>query len=70
MDAIASAELMEILKEAASNRCMIIIAHTPSVIPMANRVVIIEDGTVTAQGDAEELKKTNAFLHEFIEGSV
>lgn len=68
MDAIATAELMDILKSASSDRCMIVIAHTPSVLPLAQRVVIIEEGTVTAQGETEELKKTNAFLHEFMEG--
>lgn len=65
MDAIAAAELMDILKNISENRCMIIIAHSSSVLPLAQRVAVIENGVVTAQGETSEVKKTNAFLREF-----
>lgn len=65
MDAIAVAELMEVLKNAAKNRCMIIIAHTAAVLSLAERVVIIENGVVSAQGDISEVEKTSGFLREF-----
>lgn len=65
MDAIAAAELMEILKNISENRCMIIIAHSASVLPLAERVAVIENGVVTAQGETAEIQKTNAFLREF-----
>lgn len=65
MDAIAASELMDILKNISKDRCMIVIAHTASVLPLAERVVILENGEVSAQGETEELKKTNRFLREF-----
>lgn len=65
MDAIAAAELMEILENISENRCMIIIAHSAAVLPLAERVAVIENGVVTAQGEISEIQKTNAFLREF-----
>ncbi len=65
MDAIATAELMEILKSISENRCMIVIAHSAAVLPLAQRVVVIENGVVTAQGETSEIQKTNGFLREF-----
>lgn len=65
MDAIAVSELMNILKSVSKNKCMIVIAHTAAVLPLAQRAVIIENGIVTAQGTFDELKKTNDFFREF-----
>lgn len=65
MDAIAMAELMDILKNISEGRCMIIVAHTPAVLSLAQRVVVIEDGIVTAQGETDALYETSAFLREF-----
>lgn len=65
MDAVAVSELMDILKSVSKNKCMIVIAHTAAVLSLAQRAVIIENGTVTAQGTPDELKKTNDFFREF-----
>lgn len=66
MDAVAVSELMGILKDISKNRCMIIIAHTPAVLSLADRVVIIENGIASAWGEASEVQKTNGFLREFL----
>lgn len=65
MDAIATSELMEVLGTVAKGRCMIIIAHTPAVLPLAQRVVVVEDGAVTAQGAPAEVRERSRFLREF-----
>ena len=65
MDAIAAAELMGILKNISKDRCMIIIAHTAAVLPLADNVVIIENGVVSAQGETADVLETNDFLREF-----
>ncbi|MCM1544111.1 MAG: ABC transporter ATP-binding protein/permease [Ruminococcus sp.] len=70
MDAIATSELMDILKSVSKDKCMIVIAHTAAVLPLAQRVVVIENGVVTAQGNPNELEKTNDFLAEFMGRSV
>lgn len=66
MDALAAAELMEILKDIAKDRCMIIIAHSPEILTIAERAVVIEDGKVTADGEIDYMKKSNKFLREFM----
>lgn len=70
MDALAVSELMAILKEAAKGRCMIIIAHSRAVLPIADRVVVVEGGVVTAQGETAEVQKTNSFLRAFAGNEV
>ena len=65
MDAIAASELMGILKNISKDRCMIIIAHTAAVLPLADNVVIVENGVVSAQGETAKVLETNAFLREF-----
>ena len=65
MDAIAASELMEVFAEAAKGRCMIVIAHTAAVLSLAQRVVVVEDGVVTAQGTLAEAAEHSAFLREF-----
>lgn len=70
MDAIAAAELMDVLREAARDRCMIIIAHTAAILDLADRVVVVEDGAVSAQGDPAEAAKKSRFLREFVNGGV
>ena len=44
---------------------MIIIAHTAAVLPIAERVVVIENGVVSAEGETAEAVKTNRFLRAF-----
>ena len=44
---------------------MIIIAHSAAVLPLAERVAVIENGVITAQGEISDVMKTNAFLREF-----
>ena len=65
MDAVATSELMEILKNIRGDRAMIIIAHTAAILPIAERAVVIGDGTVEAEGEISELIKTNGFLRDF-----
>ena len=64
MDAIAAAELMQVIKELAQNHCVIIIAHTGAVLPIADHVVVIEDGCVSAEGSVEETVAKCDFLKE------
>ena len=65
MDAIATAELVEILKKTAAGRCLILIAHTKAVLPLCTRAVILADGRVQAEGSLEEVRKASAFMRAF-----
>lgn len=66
MDAIASAELMDILKDATEGRCTIIIAHSSAILPLVQDVVILNNGSVEAQGSLEDAAQTNRFLRELM----
>ncbi len=70
MDAIAAGELLETLRESARDRCIIIIAHTPAVLSLVQRVVVVEDGVVSAQGTVDEASKTSQFLRSFCGAEV
>lgn len=69
MDAIATAELVEVLKSVVEHRCVIVIAHSAAILPLATRAVVLKDGKVDACGELEEVAKTNAFLKDLIERS-
>lgn len=70
MDAIATAELLDVLKQVSQNRCTIIIAHTPAVMRIADRVVVLDKGQLAAQGALEDVVSQSAFLQDFMEGKV
>ncbi len=70
MDAIAAGELLDVLRENARERCVIIIAHTPAVLNLAQRVVVVENGTVSGQGTVAEASRTSQFLRSFCEAEV
>lgn len=66
MDAIGTAEVIQLLKTYAHDRTMIVIAHSPAILSLVSNVVIIEDGKVAIQGNIDEVKKTNQFLKDFM----
>ena len=47
-------------------RTTIIIAHRPATIALADRVVLLDDGRVVADGTHEELLATNAEYREVL----
>ncbi len=65
MDTIATADLMDILKGLSGERTMIIIAHSPQVLAISDRVVVLADGNIESQGTPEEVMENSAFLRDF-----
>jgi ATP-binding cassette subfamily B protein AbcA/BmrA len=66
MDTLAVNELIHILEQTAENRCMIIIAHSAAVLPIANRVVVVEDGRISAEGEVDVVAKRSPFLRQLM----
>jgi ABC-type bacteriocin/lantibiotic exporter with double-glycine peptidase domain len=64
MDAIAVAEVLNILRDISADRCMIVIAHTAAVLPLADRVMVLENGVISAQGTCDEVTAVSPFLQE------
>lgn len=62
MDAIATAELMDILRTVVRDRCAILIGHTEAILSLADRVIILDDGRVEAEGTVADVSRTNRFL--------
>ncbi len=65
MDAISTKETMDILSGLAKERTIIIIAHTPAVLSIADHVVIIHDGVTESEGTVDEVMLESTFLQEF-----
>jgi ATP-binding cassette subfamily B protein AbcA/BmrA len=66
MDVIAAGELMTILRKASEGRCMILITHSGALLPLADRVVVLENGGVTGEGTVEQVSAQNAFLQALL----
>ncbi len=59
VDAPRELEVMRALAEARAGKTTIIISHRPATIAVADRVVLIEDGRVLAEGTHESLVATS-----------
>jgi ATP-binding cassette subfamily B protein len=59
-------EIRSALREVMEGRTTIIIAHRPATIALADRVVLLDEGRVAADGTHEELLVTNARYREVL----
>lgn len=59
-------EIREALNEVMRNRTTIVIAHRPATIALADRVVLLDDGVVAAEGTHQHLLATNARYREVL----
>lgn len=59
VDATKEQEIRDALSSVMSGRTTIVIAHRPAVIALADRVVLLDGGTIVASGTHEELLRTS-----------
>jgi ATP-binding cassette subfamily B protein len=59
-------EIRDALGEVMDRRTTIVIAHRPATIALADRVVLLDDGRVAAEGTHAELLETNARYREVL----
>jgi ABC-type multidrug transport system fused ATPase/permease subunit len=67
VDASTEQEIKRALAEVMEGRTTFVIAHRLSTITLADVVVVLEDGTITAQGTHEELLETSELYREIVE---
>ena len=70
MDAMAVSALMESVKRISEGRCLILIGHSPSVLNLAERVVVLEDGKASFEGPVSEAVLKNEFVKALAGGEV
>ncbi len=70
VDASTEQEIKTALAEVMSGRTTFVIAHRLSTIALADRIVVLEDGRVLADGTHEELLEASELYREIATGEV
>jgi ATP-binding cassette subfamily B protein len=66
VDATKEHEIRDALAHVMDNRTTIVIAHRPSTIALAQRVVLLDEGQIVATGTHQELTTTNLRYQEVL----
>jgi ATP-binding cassette subfamily B protein len=66
VDATKEHEIRDALSHVMDNRTTIVIAHRPSTIALAQRVVLLDEGHILATGTHQELSASNARYREVL----
>jgi ABC-type multidrug transport system fused ATPase/permease subunit len=67
VDATTERQIKQALEEVMAGRTTFVIAHRLSTISLANRVVVMEGGRISAQGTHDELLEHNPLYQEIVE---
>jgi ABC-type multidrug transport system fused ATPase/permease subunit len=68
VDASTEQQIKDALGEVMAGRTTFVIAHRLSTIALAERIVVLEDGQVTADGSHEELLEVSELYREIVAG--
>lgn len=64
LDALAEAEVFENIHKISKESTVLVISHRFSTVRNANKIIVIENGTISEQGNHEELLESNGLYKE------
>jgi ABC-type multidrug transport system fused ATPase/permease subunit len=62
LDNVTEAELIRTIDQLSGSRTVVTVAHRLSTVRNADRVIVVEDGTITGEGGFDELSESHPFL--------
>jgi ATP-binding cassette subfamily B protein/subfamily B ATP-binding cassette protein MsbA len=68
LDFESERRVLESLRALMVGRTTLIVGHQPSILGLARKVVVLENGSVTAEGELEEVANRNRFLNQLLNG--
>lgn len=68
LDSASARDALREIRAATRGRTAILVAHTPAAIEIADEVVVIEDGRITASGTPDQVREDNEFVREAFGG--
>jgi ABC-type multidrug transport system fused ATPase/permease subunit len=71
LDMTSESEVVEALQSLRGDTTVVIVSHRPSVLRLCDRVIVLIDGSIAADGKPEEVRETSAFFRRMmVEGEA
>jgi len=60
--------IIESIRNLPPETCLVIVTHRPEIISDCTRLIVVEQGRITADGERSEVCRVNDFAHALLEG--
>jgi ABC-type multidrug transport system fused ATPase/permease subunit len=69
LDAANEQKLVDSIRLYLENKSAILITHRPALAPLADRIIVMNDGGIAEEGTHEELAGRDGFYSRFLRGA-